>query len=98
MRREDAWLRQYSGMTPDDRTSLGRVRDWEMRLRGWRPRSFPGGIASVTPAPVGIDDNVPFEIRLAEAIAWCAPRADLANPGDSLRSEQLRPRLPDLYE
>ncbi|MDQ3816423.1 MAG: hypothetical protein M3362_01880 [Acidobacteriota bacterium] len=34
-----------------------------------------------------------FKTRLAQAIFWCAPRADLSNPASSLRTPQLRPRL-----
>jgi hypothetical protein len=38
-------------------------------------------------------DDVPFERRLAETIAWCAPRATIEDPKMCLRSEQLRPAL-----
>jgi hypothetical protein len=38
-------------------------------------------------------DNKPFELRLAETIAWCVPRVDGDDPATSLRSEQLRPRV-----
>ena len=44
-------------------------------------------------ALVSIGDNVPFERRLAEAIAWCEPRADPADPGGSLRYDQFRPSV-----
>lgn len=36
-------------------------------------------------------DSVPFDRRLAETIAWCAPRARNQDPRESLRSEELRP-------
>jgi len=42
---------------------------------------------------VGIGDDTPFELRLGQAIAWCAPRADPRDPVGSLRSESLRPRV-----
>jgi hypothetical protein len=42
---------------------------------------------------IGIGDDVEFEIRLAQVIAWCTPRIDLSDPGGSLRSDQLRPRI-----
>lgn len=38
-------------------------------------------------------DKVPFERRLAETIAWCAPRARADDPKQSLRSEELCPSL-----
>ena len=38
-------------------------------------------------------DFISFESRLAEAIAWCHPRASVGDPAGSLRSEQLRPRM-----
>ena len=34
-----------------------------------------------------------FHTRLAQAIYWCAPRADKLNPATSLRTEALRPRM-----
>jgi hypothetical protein len=33
-----------------------------------------------------------FRLRLAEAIAWCAPRASDADPKHCLRTPSLRPR------
>jgi hypothetical protein len=36
-------------------------------------------------------DDVPFERRLAETIAWCASRARADDPKLSLRSDELRP-------
>lgn len=44
-------------------------------------------------ASVFVFDNVPFERRLAETIAWCAPRARASAPRTSLRSEKLFPDL-----
>ncbi len=44
-------------------------------------------------ALVSIGDDVPFEKRLAEAIAWCESRADPADPGGSLRYDQFRPSV-----
>jgi hypothetical protein len=41
---------------------------------------------------VGLGDDAPFERRLAEAIAWCAPRVRGADPAGSLRDPELRPR------
>ena len=38
-------------------------------------------------------DDVPFERRLAETIAWCAPRVRAEDPKYSLRSEALSPGL-----
>lgn len=43
------------------------------------------------PGSVFTFDEVPFDRRLAETIAWCAPRARTEDPKDSLRSEELRP-------
>jgi hypothetical protein len=34
-----------------------------------------------------------FKERLAQTIFWCAPRADIYNPKDSLRTPELRPRI-----
>ena len=45
------------------------------------------------PRLVGIADDVAFELRLAQAMAWCAARASLDDPERSLRHEQLRPRV-----
>ena len=41
----------------------------------------------------GIGDDVSFQTRLAQAIAWCQPRADAAAASTSLRSERFRPRI-----
>jgi hypothetical protein len=38
---------------------------------------------------VGFGDDQPFELRLAQAIAWCASHADLSTPSTSLRSSEL---------
>src|SRR3954451_18824028 len=37
--------------------------------------------------------GIPFELALAQTIAWCGPRADPADPAGSLRSTELRPQL-----
>ena len=42
---------------------------------------------------IGLSDDVPFAVRLAQAIAWCEPRVALASGGATLRSDQLRPRV-----
>jgi hypothetical protein len=42
---------------------------------------------------IGRGDDVPFRLRLAQAIAWCARLGDLANPAASLRHDRLRPPL-----
>ncbi len=42
---------------------------------------------------VGLGDDVPFELRLAQTIAWCAPRARIEDPCGSLRDAQLGPRV-----
>lgn len=34
-----------------------------------------------------------FRLRLAQTILWCAPRADVSNPKDCLRTPELRPRV-----
>jgi hypothetical protein len=34
-----------------------------------------------------------FELALAQAIAWCTPRADVNDPANSLRSPSLRPKV-----
>jgi len=34
-----------------------------------------------------------FKLHLAQTILWCAPRVDIANPKDSLRTPELRPRV-----
>jgi hypothetical protein len=41
---------------------------------------------------IGRGDDVPFELRLGQAIAWCEPRGVLSDPLGSMRSEELRPR------
>ncbi len=38
-------------------------------------------------------DEVPFAVRLAQTIAWCASRADVAHAHHSLRDERLRPPI-----
>jgi hypothetical protein len=42
---------------------------------------------------VGRGNDVPFTLRLAQTIVWCAARADPTDPRDSLRDERLRPRV-----
>jgi hypothetical protein len=37
------------------------------------------------------DDIEGFHWRLAETIAWCGPRASLADPENCLRTPALRP-------
>ena len=37
--------------------------------------------------------EIPFELALAQTIAWCESRADLGDPSGSLRSTELRPRM-----
>src|SRR4051794_11881850 len=39
----------------------------------------------------GVADDQPFELRLAQTIAWCSPRARLDDPATSLRSDRLQP-------
>jgi hypothetical protein len=34
-----------------------------------------------------------FGLRLAQTILWCAPRVDVSNPKDCLRTPELRPRV-----
>ncbi|MDA0179346.1 hypothetical protein OJ997_03475 [Solirubrobacter phytolaccae] len=41
----------------------------------------------------GVGDDVGFELRLAQAIAWCSTRWDPARPDWSLRTPSLRPSL-----
>jgi hypothetical protein len=40
---------------------------------------------------IGAGESVAFPARLAEAIAWCSPRANPADPLGSLRSVSLKP-------
>jgi hypothetical protein len=40
---------------------------------------------------VAIGDDVPFDVRLAQTIAWCEPRVDVADPRSSLRTERIQP-------
>src|SRR5438309_1197489 len=42
---------------------------------------------------VGLGDDVPFEMRLAETIVWCQSRVRLDDPRGSLRSAELQPKL-----
>ena len=44
---------------------------------------------------IAIDDTIQFELRLAEAIAWCDAQANPDNPKDSLRSDSLQPNWLD---
>jgi hypothetical protein len=37
------------------------------------------------------DNRKQFRRRLAETVAWCAPRADLSDPANCLRTPALRP-------
>jgi len=39
----------------------------------------------------GVGDDEPLVTRLGQAIAWCRPRVDPANPSGCLRSDRLRP-------
>jgi hypothetical protein len=41
----------------------------------------------------GFGDDVPFEVRLAETIAWCQPRVRREDIRNSLRSSELQPEL-----
>jgi hypothetical protein len=43
--------------------------------------------------PSGLGDDEPFEIRLGEAIAWCALHANVSDPHGSLRSGSLHPSI-----
>ena len=45
------------------------------------------------PGLIGIGDDVPFELRLAQTIAWCESHTRLAAAQASLRSEELQPRV-----
>ena len=46
---------------------------------------------------IGNDKNLAsaqnFSLHLAQTILWCAPRVDIANPKDCLRTPELRPRV-----
>jgi hypothetical protein len=42
---------------------------------------------------IGLGDDLPFELRLAETIAWCQPRVQRENLRASLRSEELQVRV-----
>jgi hypothetical protein len=44
---------------------------------------------------IGIGDTVQFELRLAEAIAWCNSHANASDPKDSLRNNSLQPNWLD---
>jgi hypothetical protein len=44
-------------------------------------------------ALIGIGDDVPFEVRLAQTIVWCTSRLDPTDPRRSLRNDGLRPRI-----
>lgn len=54
-------------------------------MESWRAVGFE--------ALTGLGDTRPFGLRLAQAVAFCAPRADAADPVGSLRHDQLRPRV-----
>ena len=40
-----------------------------------------------------LESEEKFKERLAQTIFWCASRADISNPKDSLRTPELRPRI-----
>ena len=40
-----------------------------------------------------LESEKQFKKRLAQTIFWCAPRADISNPKDCLRTLELRPRI-----
>ncbi|MBA3695059.1 MAG: hypothetical protein H0W77_16785, partial [Acidobacteria bacterium] len=40
-----------------------------------------------------LESEKQFSKRLAQTIFWCAPRADISNPKDCLRTPELRPRI-----
>jgi len=42
-------------------------------------------------ALASVSDSEPFELRLAQTIAWCAPRANPTDAARSLRTEKHRP-------
>ena len=42
---------------------------------------------------VGLGDEVTFELRLGQTIAWCQSRCDASDPAGSLRSPSLRPSV-----
>jgi hypothetical protein len=42
---------------------------------------------------VGVGDDVAFEVRLSQTIAWCAVYAEVKDPARSLRHDELNPRL-----
>jgi hypothetical protein len=44
---------------------------------------------------IAIGDNIQFELRLAEATAWCNSHANPADPKDSLRNDLLQPNWLD---
>jgi hypothetical protein len=44
-------------------------------------------------ALIGLGDDAPFALRVAQAIAWCEPRVALASGRAILRSDHLRPRI-----
>jgi hypothetical protein len=50
-------------------------------------------LANAPPTLIGLGDTEPFALRLAQAVAYCAPRAYAADPLASLRSDQFRPRV-----
>ena len=44
---------------------------------------------------IAIGDDVEFELRLTETIAWCVARADTADPKNSLRYDGWSPNILD---
>jgi hypothetical protein len=62
---------------------------WHERRR--RSAGPEPATASLDPVIVALRDRVSFETRLAQTIAWCGPRASAADPGASLRSEEIDP-------
>ncbi len=77
------------------------MRRWRKRLEQRHDERYrlPGAVADRAPVALddrplfGVGDEVPFQLRLAQTVAWCTPRADPADPAGSLRSEELRPRV-----
>lgn len=42
---------------------------------------------------IGLGDELPFELRLAEAIAWCEARLAIHDIKNGFRSQELQPRV-----
>jgi predicted transcriptional regulator len=83
------WLARQFARQPPSTESNDPLAVESLRVTNQRESEGPENVPTDELRSVG--DDKPFELRLAEAIAWCSDRANPNEPANSLRSDQLRP-------